>query len=598
MTIYFQIAITIMAIISIISIAQWFVEIRFYFRKKVKSFEDYGRKRNLLKLRSNGLFQISILSALLLLFVALVALLFNDYYYFSILLVPGFVLILGLISNLIHNYSYSALSLDVQFLEEEYFKIRDIEENVTQYKEQLISLESSLNQSLSKVTLFLSDVSQYLINHKPRPELKNTYDDIKKRINNQFQSIDGSIVKFKDNFTLIAQEFIQNQNRFINSESNTIHFEEISTFKENLSQIEDKNIASIVEFVNKSIKNKELNDFGNYPKIITILNEMDYQPTIQDMTDILETYPMDTAIQKEAFLNTIYQLNYINISFFESLIIPKDIDWFFNPSFYETFSEADIKKIFYKAIELESINIIKNVLSTFNPKYISYLSDLTRLHEMNQTLKELIQTYDSFLSRLNQFMNPYTYNENYLIALLNAPLDTDTFDQLTKFKNRDLSTPQISKTISDLYLEEFKNHHYLLVLTIDMYINYKKMIKKPPKPAMFDIEVLIQFILERISLLEIDSAKIGILFIIFDLLNCQIPWFNETQYTDLFDDLVHYINLNDDKRQYDRWMLEDPKVVFNEFIKKNPLGQKMGEVQLHSLLMRIEIDRLLIRQFI
>lgn len=598
MSVIFLALLIVISLVSVLSVSQWFIEVRFQLRKNVKSFEDYGRKRGLLKISPNKAFQIGLFVLALISILVLVVLLLEDFYYHSVLILPVLVVILGIASNFIHNISFDAISLNLNFLDEEYFKIRDIEDNVINYKQELVLLEESVNKSQGKSQNFLEEISQYLKKDSERPQIKDTYNDIKTRITNQFQSIDGSIIKFKDYFTLIAQEFIKTQNQFINKESNSIKFEEIDTFKEHLNQIEENNIKLIVDYVNKKIKNKQLNQFSDYPKVISILNEMNYQPSVQDMTDILEAYPLDTDADRNAFLNAVYELNFINISFFENLIIPKDIEWFFNPTFYSTFNEADIKKIFFRAIEQESFNIIRKILQAFSPKYTSYLNDLTKLHQVNESVKELIETHDSFLSRLNQYMNPYNIEENYLNALLNTDLDNETLEELEKLKSRDLSTPHISKRIGELYLDSFSKNHELLILLIEIYISYKKMIKKSSKAPLFNIEVLVQYILERLSLLEVNSAKIGLLFIVFDLLNCHTPWHNDAKYQSLYQDIISTLNLNDDKVLFDKLMIENPKTIFNQFIKTNPLVKKMGEVQLHSLLMRIENNRLLINDLI
>lgn len=598
MSVIFLALLIVISLVSVLSVSQWFIEVRFQLRKTVKSFEDYGRKRGLLKISPNKAFQIGLFVLALISILVLVVLLLEDFYYHSVLILPVLVVVLGIASNFIHNISFDAISLNLNFLDEEYFKIRDIEDNVINYKQELVLLEDSVNKSQGKSQNFLEEINHYLKKDSEKPQIKDTYNDIKTRITNQFQSIDGSIIKFKDYFTLIAQEFIQTQNKFINKESNSIKFEEIDTFKEHLNQIEEDNIKLIVDYVNKSIKNKQLNQFSDYPKVIRLLNEMNYQPSVEDMTVILEAYPLDTAADRNAFLNAVYELNFINISFFESLIIPKDIEWFFNPTFYSTFNEADIKKIFFKAIEQESFNIIKRILQSFSPKYTSYLNDLIKLHQVNDTVKELIETHDSFLSRLNQYMNPYNIEENYLNALLNMQLDNVTLDELEKLKSRDLSTPHISKRIGDLYLDSFSKNHQLLILLIELYVSYKKMIKKKSNPPLFNIEVLVQYILERFSLLEFNAAKAGLLFIVFDLLNCHIPWHNDAKYQDLYQNIISNLNLNDDKGLFDKLMVENPKTIFNQFIKTNSFVKELSEVQLHSLLMRIENNRLLINNLI
>ena len=591
-------SILLMAIVGLITILQWILEARFNLRKRIKSFEDYGRKRNLLKIQSNRLYQVLFVMPALLAMVIYSTLLISNPIYYWILGLPTILIVLGSLANYFQNQSFDLISIDTRFLEEEYFKIREIEDNVVGYKEKLVLLETDINQSQVRTQDIIDSVKDYLLSKDLIPDIQKNYNNLKSKISNQIETIDGSIFKFKDHFTLIAQEYIENKNRFAPNSEGSIKVEEVKTIRDELTKIDNDNINQIVRYINTSLTNKQLKKFTDYPKIVEILNELNYKPSVEDVMGLMDTYPLDSESDQKTFLDAVYGFGFINLDFFKQYIVPKDQAWFFNDSFYSNFSDTDIKKIFFQIIVSEADNIIDSILKSFNPKYISYLSDLTKLHHLSDELKDKIETYDDVLNRLNQFVNPYNREENYLIALQNIILIGSEKEELERYSSKDLSTPNISTRICEIYQEKIKDFYLLLGNVIDLYIAYKQLVSKNKVTSLFEIEEIIQYILEKIATLEENQVKLGILFIAFDLFGSHIPWHSDQKYKEIFQLTEETLNLHGHQDKYDKYLLESPKSIYNELIKDHPVIKKIDQAQLHGLIMRIEANRLFLEQLI
>lgn len=574
----------------------WFIEIRFQVRKSIRSFDDYGRKRNLLKIREKKWLNYLSLSLVTTATVLIIIFLINNFYYYTTILIPLGTITFASLALFVQNKNFNLISINTQFLDEEYTRIKEWELNFSQYLSNLDGINIKASEELIYFQNLIATINSHLKKKLPSSEIENKYAEFSYKVTRQIESLDGSVEGFKNNFTLIAKEYIENQNM------NTLNLLDensligLETYQEELSSLHAFTVEYLSQQLVQSLRDKDLKNFKQFPSVLEALKSLHYKLTLEDILMILEAYPMDSESDRSIFLDTIYSHGFITFDFLAKHIIPKDEAWFFNDTFFNTFSEADVKKLFYIVLESDAENIVKSVLRRLKPKYISYLQDLCQIHVFNPQLEHLIYTYDDLLTRMNQFTSIYNSEENFLIALMHQSSSKSEKEELEKLLNRDLSTPNISKQIINNYLTKFSDFEDLFNLVVDTYFVYLSLTKKSQSSSFININNLMNYMLEKIALLDAQSVKIGLLFLLFDLFVLKIQWYAITENQELAQELIEVLSLNVKMNEFDGYLIQEPKRVFSDLILNHNLVKKIQIADLHSLVMRIEIRRMLLEE--
>lgn len=574
----------------------WFIEIRFQVRKTIRSFDDYGRKRNLLKIREKSWLNYFSLSLVTTAIVMIIIFLISNFYYYTTILIPLGTITFASLALFVQNKNFNLISINTHFLDEEYKRIKEWEHNFSQYLSNLDGINIQSNEELVYFQNLMSTINSNLKNKLLSSEIENKYAEFSYKVTRQIESLDGSVESFKNNFTLIAKEYIENQNM------NTLNLLDensliaLDTYQEELSSLHSFTVEYLSQQLVQSLRDKELKNFKQFPAVLEVLKSLHYQLTLEDILMILEAYPMDSESDRSIFLDTIYSHGFITFDFLAKHIVPKDEAWFFNDTFFNTFSEADVKKLFYIVLESDAENIVKSVLRRLKPKYISYLQDLCQIHVFNPQLEHLIYTYDDLLTRMNQFTSIYNSEENFLIALIDQTSSQSEKEELEKLLKRDLSTPNISKQIINSYLTKFSDFEDLFNLVVDTYFVYLNLTSKNQSQSFININNLVNYMLEKIALLDAQSVKVGLLFLLFDLFVLKIQWYATSENQELAQELIEVLNLNVKMNEFDGYLIQEPKRVFSDLILNHNYGKKMQIPDLHSLLMRIEVRRMLLEE--
>lgn len=574
----------------------WFIEIRFQVRKTIRSFDDYGRKRNLLKIREKSWLNYFSLSLVTTAIVMIIIFLISNFYYYTTILIPLGTITFASLALFVQNKNFNLISINTHFLDEEYKRIKEWEHNFSQYLSNLDGINIQSNEELVYFQNLMSTINSNLKNKLLSSEIENKYAEFSYKVTRQIESLDGSVESFKNNFTLIAKEYIETQNM------NTLNLLDensliaLDTYQEELSSLHSFTVEYLSQQLVQSLRDKELKNFKQFPAVLEVLKSLHYQLTLEDILMILEAYPMDSESDRSIFLDTIYSHGFITFDFLAKHIVPKDEAWFFNDTFFNTFSEADVKKLFYIVLESDAENIVKSVLRRLKPKYISYLQDLCQIHVFNPQLEHLIYTYDDLLTRMNQFTSIYNSEENFLIALIDQTSSQSEKEELEKLLKRDLSTPNISKQIINSYLTKFSDFEDLFNLVVDTYFVYLNLTSKNQSQSFININNLVNYMLEKIALLDAQSVKVGLLFLLFDLFVLKIQWYATSENQELAQELIEVLNLNVKMNEFDGYLIQEPKRVFSDLILNHNYGKKMQIADLHSLLMRIEVRRMLLEE--
>lgn len=574
----------------------WFIEIRFQVRKTIRSFDDYGRKRNLLKIREKSWLNYFSLSLVTTAIVMIIIFLISNFYYYTTILIPLGTITFASLALFVQNKNFNLISINTHFLDEEYKRIKEWEHNFSQYLSNLDGINIQSNEELVYFQNLMSTINSNLKNKLLSSKIENKYAEFSYKVTRQIESLDGSVESFKNNFTLIAKEYIETQNM------NTLNLLDensliaLDTYQEELSSLHSFTVEYLSQQLVQSLRDKELKNFKQFPAVLEVLKSLHYQLTLEDILMILEAYPMDSESDRSIFLDTIYSHGFITFDFLAKHIVPKDEAWFFNDTFFNTFSEADVKKLFYIVLESDAENIVKSVLRRLKPKYISYLQDLCQIHVFNPQLEHLIYTYDDLLTRMNQFTSIYNSEENFLIALIDQTSSQSEKEELEKLLKRDLSTPNISKQIINSYLTKFSDFEDLFNLVVDTYFVYLNLTSKNQSQSFININNLVNYMLEKIALLDAQSVKVGLLFLLFDLFVLKIQWYATSENQELAQELIEVLNLNVKMNEFDGYLIQEPKRVFSDLILNHNYGKKMQIADLHSLLMRIEVRRMLLEE--
>jgi hypothetical protein len=594
---YIIIAMLFLAIaIGALIILLWFIEFRFTLRRRIKSFDDYGRKRTLLRISEKAWIRNAALTLAIGAVIALVIFLAIDFYYYWPALLPIGTLTLSSTALFVQNKALDNLSIDTRYLDEEYLRIVDWEKNLTEYLQSLNDLTVQVNREIIYYQELFSNVNQNFKTAIDGSDVQSRLTVFNNKISRQINSLDGSVDDFKQNFTLIVKEYIENKNMSslkLLDENNLISLNE---YESELSLIVNDTIQFLSEQIISSLLGHQLKTFSKFPNILEILKTLNYSLTLQDIITTLEVYPIESDADRSVFLDTIYAHGFITFDFLSKYIIPKDEAWFFNETFYATFSEADVKKLFYIILESDAINIIKSILRRLKPKYISYLQDLCNIHVFNPELELLIGTYDDLITRMNQSTNIYNIEENLLIALIRNETSKTEKQELEKLLSRDLSTPSISKVIIDKYNVKLSELEDLINLVVDTYFMYTRLTKNTSQSPIIKLDALMSYLLEKISLLDASAVKIGLLFLILDLFSQKVQWYLDSASQDIVQSLVQSLKLEAKMKDFDGYLIQEPKRVFTDLILHHELVKTIGTADLHSLIMKIEAKRLLLEE--
>lgn len=580
-----------LGVLTLYSLLQWINEFRFNTRKSIKSFAEYGRKRGLLKLKKKRVIigSVSALAALSLLVTGFM-LWDNFYLNWSIILpvIPFNVLSLAIIA---HEISYEKISINTDFLDTEYFNIIDIEKNKEVFLEQTETLKKNIETTRKRINDVINRSSQFFNAFNSSKAFDSELTNLENQVASQLNTFQGSINRLKDNFVVIAQEYIDNQRKVPLNESAALSFIQIDEYLQTIQTIETHSVQSIVESIRKALKDNQLKDIADYPKLIEHLKTLNYTVTTDDVLLLLKNYSFNTSEERSVYLDIVYNYQLASVDFFTQFVIRQDLAWFINDTFYSHFKENDIKLLFATMIEQNAQKIVECILDSLNPKWISFMTDIVNSLEIENELANLIKTYDVLIERMSRFSALFNIEENFFQAIQHSPSSQKDQDSLKQIQDKDFSTPKISEDIKTMYKKQFAEYIDIANAAFKLYVLYQNSTEGMSQKGLFDEETIMDFILESIFRLNRGWVKLGMHMLIVNLFSMNVPWHNNPRLQPSIQSILEALDMAEMKSKFDHYMIGNIKESYQDFVVKHARTMKINESVVQQLVIRSERNR-------
>lgn len=580
-----------LGVLTFYSLLQWINEFRFKTRKSIKSFAEYGRKRGLLKLKKKRVIigSVSALAALSLLVTGFM-LWDNFYLNWSIILpvIPFNVLSLAIIT---HEISYEKISINTDFLDTEYFNIIDIEKNKEVFLEQTETLKKNIETTRKRINDVINRSSQFFAAFNSSKAFDSELMNVENQVASKLNTFQGSIDRLKDNFVVIAQEYIDNQRKVPLNESAALSFIQIDEYLQTIQTIETHSVQSIVESIRKALKDNQLKDIADYPKLIKHLKTLNYTVTTDDVLLLLKNYSFNTSEERSVYLDIVYNYQLASVDFFTQFVIRQDLAWFINDTFYSHFKENDIKLLFATMIEQNAQKIVECILDSLNPKWISFMTDIVNSLEIENELANLIKTYDVLIERMSRFSALFNIEENFFQAIQHSPSSQKDQDSLKQIQDKDFSTPKISEDIKTMYKRRFAEYIDIANAAFKLYVLYQNSTEGMSQKGLFDEETIMDFILESIFRLNRGWAKLGMHMLIVNLFSMNVPWHNNPRLQPSIQSILEALDMAEMKSKFDHYMIGNIKESYQDFVVKHARTMKINESVVQQLVIRSERNR-------
>lgn len=580
-----------LGVLTFYSLLQWINEFRFKTRKSIKSFAEYGRKRGLLKLKKKRVIigSVSALAALSLLVTGFM-LWDNFYLNWSIILpvIPFNVLSLAIIT---HEISYEKISINTDFLDTEYFNIIDIEKNKEVFLEQTETLKKNIETTRKRINDVINRSSQFFAAFNSSKAFDSELMNVENQVASKLNTFQGSIDRLKDNFVVIAQEYIDNQRKVPLNESAALSFIQIDEYLQTIQTIETHSVQSIVESIRKALKDNQLKDIADYPKLIEHLKTLNYTVTTDDVLLLLKNYSFNTSEERSVYLDIVYNYQLASVDFFTQFVIRQDLAWFINDTFYSHFKENDIKLLFATMIEQNAQKIVECILDSLNPKWISFMTDIVNSLEIENELANLIKTYDVLIERMSRFSALFNIEENFFQAIQHSPSSQKDQDSLKQIQDKDFSTPKISEDIKTMYKRRFAEYIDIANAAFKLYVLYQNSTEGMSQKGLFDEETIMDFILESIFRLNRGWAKLGMHMLIVNLFSMNVPWHNNPRLQPSIQSILEALDMAEMKSKFDHYMIGNIKESYQDFVVKHARTMKINESVVQQLVIRSERNR-------
>lgn len=580
-----------LGVLTFYSLLQWINEFRFKTRKSIKSFAEYGRKRGLLKLKKKRVIigSVSALAALSLLVTGFM-LWDNFYLNWSIILpvIPFNVLSLAIIT---HEISYEKISINTDFLDTEYFNIIDIEKNKEVFLEQTETLKKNIETTRKRINDVINRSSQFFAAFNSSKAFDSELMNVENQVASKLNTFQGSIDRLKDNFVVIAQEYIDNQRKVPLNESAALSFIQIDEYLQTIQTIETHSVQSIVESIRKALKDNQLKDIADYPKLIEHLKTLNYTVTTNDVLLLLKNYSFNTSEERSVYLDIVYNYQLASVDFFTQFVIRQDLAWFINDTFYSHFKENDIKLLFATMIEQNAQKIVECILDSLNPKWISFMTDIVNSLEIENELANLIKTYDVLIERMSRFSALFNIEENFFQAIQHSPSSQKDQDSLKQIQDKDFSTPKISEDIKTMYKRQFAEYIDIANAAFKLYVLYQNSTEGMSQKGLFDEEMIMDFILESIFRLNRGWVKLGMHMLIVNLFSMNVPWHNNPRLQPSIQSILEVLDMAEMKSKFDHYMIGNIKESYQDFVVKHARTMKINESVVQQLVIRSERNR-------
>lgn len=580
-----------LGVLTLYSLLQWINEFRFNTRKSIKSFAEYGRKRGLLKLKKKRVIigSVSALAALSLLVTGFM-LWDNFYLNWSIILpvIPFNVLSLAIIT---HEISYEKISINTDFLDTEYFNIIDIEKNKEVFLEQTETLKKNIETTRKRINDVINRSSQFFNAFNSSKAFDSELTNLENQVASKLNTFQGSINRLKDNFVVIAQEYIDNQRKVPLNESAALSFIQIDEYLQTIQTIETHSVQSIVESIRKALKDNQLKDIADYPKLIEHLKTLNYTVTTDDVLLLLKNYSFNTSEERSVYLDIVYNYQLASVDFFTQFVIRQDLAWFINDTFYSHFKENDIKLLFATMIEQNAQKIVECILDSLNPKWISFMTDIVNSLEIENELANLIKTYDVLIERMSRFSALFNIEENFFQAIQHSPSSQKDQDSLKQIQDKDFSTPKISEDIKTMYKKQFAEYIDIANAAFKLYVLYQNSTEGMSQKGLFDEETIMDFILESIFRLNRGWVKLGMHMLIVNLFSMNVPWHNNPRLQPSIQSILEALDMAEMKSKFDHYMIGNIKESYQDFVVKHARTMKINESVVQQLVIRSERNR-------
>lgn len=581
-----------LALVLLYSAYQWFYEIRFNLRKRIQSFDDYGRKRSLLKIRKKpyvmyGMFLIIFIS------LALAGwYLFEDFFYHWSLLLPAIPLNLIALAAVAHEKSFETIAIDYRFLDEEYFGVIEAEKNIEGFFQEIERLNQTLQAAKNRIQEKMNDTAKFFHQFEQRDYFDSQFQTIENQVFSQMDTQRNTIQKLKDNFVVIAQEYIENSRKVNLNQASAINVTKVVEYFNHIQSIEEQAIQEIIQWIRKAVSDQKLKSLSVYHQLVEHLSELGYQVTTDDVLVIFKNYPVQTIDDQEVYVDILYTHKLASISFFTQLVIPQELVWLLNDRFYDYFKTAEIKDIYAEILNVNSITLLDHILSDMNPKYIAYLSDIVIATNNQNVMGKKIRMYDELFRKLNQFLSHYNATENYFYAL--KPLaDTDKSlkDFIHQVQDKDFSTPAIAEEIQSRYLAQFYSYRSLFSEAFDLYIIYDESLEKANHDGLLDGNIILELLLENIFKLQIPMVKLNLRLLIFNLYTMKIPWHMDPMHQKSVAQMMDTLELKLDVKNLDDLLISTPPAMYQKLVAQYAKKNNINKATLDQLVMRTEIHR-------
>lgn len=571
---------------------QWFYEIRFNLRKRIKSFDDYGRKRSLLKIRKKpyvmyGMFLISLVS------IGLTAwFLIEDFFYFWSLLLPTTSLNLIILTVMVHEKSFENIGIDHRFLDQEYFGVIEAEKNIESFFQEIERLNQTLQSAKSRIQEKLKDSAQYFHQFEPVDYFDSQFQTIENQAFSQMDTQRNTIQKLKDNFVVIAQEYIENSRKVNLNQANTINITKIGEYFSHIQAIEDRAIKEIIQWIKVAISDQKLKSLSVYHQLARHLAELGYHVTTDDVLVVFKNYPVQSMEDQLVYIDILYTHKLATIDFFSQFAIPQEFEWLFNEHFYNYFKTAEIKEIFAELLRVQSVKLINHILATMNPKYIAYLTDIIIATNDQSEVGKKILAYDELFNKLNQFLSHYNATENYFFALKPlAESDKALKDFIHQVQDKDFSTPAIAEEIQTRYLAQFYSHRQLFSHAFDFYMIYAESLNTSKKAGPLNGHIILELLLENIFKLQIPMVKLALRLLIFNLYAMKIPWHMNLRHQAFINTIMELLDLKNDVKYLDDFLISPWPIIYQKLVAQYAKSETINKATLDQIVMRTEMHR-------
>lgn len=578
-------------LVVIYSLYQWFYELRFNLRKTIQSFDEYGRKRGLLKLRKKpimiGLFALLSFTSLIIAGQYLI----TDFYYYWSILIPVVPFNLMALAIIMHEKSYDTLSIDNQFLDDEYFSVIDAEKNIESFFQEVERLNDSLTASKMRIQEKMKDSSQFFHQFEQSDYFDAQFKTIENQAFTQMKTQRDTVQTLKDNFVVIAQEYIDNSRKVTLNQSNVTNLTKIGEYFTHITDIETQANQQIIQWIRQAISNNQLKSLTIYYTLVEHLRVLGYEVTTDDILVIFKNYPARNEEEQNVYIDILFSNQLATVEFFKQFVIPQELNWLLSEQFYTYFKTADIKEIFAEAIQSESSVLIDQVLDTLNPKYVSYLSDIIVATQAQSKVAHKILLYDELFQRLNQFLSASNATENYFYVLKESSHDSKSLkDFIDQIESKDFSTPAIAQEIRNQYLDKFSEHKPLFIAAFNLFMMYRKSVKEAKSEGLLNINTNLDALLESMFRLNISLVKTHLILMIFNLYTMSVPWHMNQEHAHEITHILKELGL-DKTFNLDDLLMSDSNTLYKRLVVPYTRKMNINKATLDQLIMRTEIHR-------